>query len=77
MKKTKRLVISRETVRQLGINELGRAIVGGISGRACSIGRTGCAECDDTPSLLDTNCASCVQTDGCTAGCTGFPCKYP
>ena len=76
MKKTKKLHVSRETVRQLVGTELQHA-AGGLSGMRCSIGLTGCGECQPRNTLYNTACNACAQTDGCTYGCTGYPCQYP
>ena len=74
MKKTKKLFISRETVRQLGGTEL-RHAAGGLSGKRCSDVLTGCAECQPQHTLYDTACYACNWTDRCTDGCSeGFPC---
>jgi hypothetical protein len=76
MNRVKKLRVTGETIRRLGTAELHHA-VGGRSGEACSFGLSGCGQCDPQPSLTNTVCNACVQTDGCTYGCTGVPCQYP
>jgi len=73
---TKKLSVSRETIRQIGTQDLHGA-AGGKSGDNCSFVLTGCGQCDGGNSLTNTACNACAQSDGCTAGCTGVPCQYP
>ena len=67
MKKTKKLHLSRETVRQLAGTELHHAN-GGLSGLRCSLGLTGCGECNPRPSLQNTACAVCATEVDCATG---------
>jgi hypothetical protein len=79
MKKTmkpQKLSLSGQTIRRLAVTEL-RHAVGGLSGERCSLALTGCGECEPRNTLYNTACNACVQTDGCTYTCTGFPCQYP
>lgn len=64
MKKTKKLNLSKETVRTLSVDTL-VGVVGGLSANACSFGQTGCGVCGpQRPTLRFTNCNACV-TDIC------------
>ena len=74
--KPQKLSLSGETIRRLAVTEL-RHAAGGLSGDRCSDVLTGCPDCHDRPSLTNTVCAACNQTDGCTYTCTGFPCRFP
>jgi hypothetical protein len=65
MKKIKKLSLGRETIRTLIAAPL-TAVVGGLSGNACTLGHTGCGACGpQNPSLRLSNCNACV-TDVCT-----------
>ena len=65
MKKIKKLGLQKETVRKLESNTLER-VVGGLSGKHCTYGLTGCGACPPQhPSLAISNCVACA-TDICT-----------
>lgn len=67
MKKHKRLGLSRETIRRLGANDLHHA-VGGLSGRRCSLGLTGCGECQPHNSINNSACDVCATEVDCATG---------
>jgi hypothetical protein len=67
MKKNKRLNLTSETIRQLGAAELQDA-AGGLSGKRCSVGKTGCGECQPHNSIGNTACEVCATEVDCVTG---------
>jgi hypothetical protein len=67
MKKQNRLRLERETIRQLAASHL-QAAAGGLSGRRCSAGKTGCGECTGGGSLGNSACAACATEVDCVTG---------
>ena len=64
MKKIKKLGLQKETVRQLQSKQL-EVAAGGITGKNCSVGLTGCGLCPPPrPTLAYTDCF-CLS-DVCT-----------
>lgn len=70
-KTTKKLRLSANTIRHLSAVDL-HNVNGGLSGDRCFTISDPCPA-----SLTNSLCNACDQTDGCTAGCTGYPCQYP
>jgi hypothetical protein len=70
MKNIKKLQLSRETVRLLGGTELHHAN-GGLSGRRCTAGRTGCGECTPHDSIGNSLCDVCLTEVDCATGAGG------
>jgi len=67
MKRTKRLPISRETIRQLASAELTSAAGGGSQVQTCSVcvGFTGCHTGDNCLQVIESRCCDTNYMNSC------------